>query len=354
MGASEIQLCGLQGGPRRWAPGLEAMSRLNIRALVAIYLLLSATDVQADLVIDDAVFAHDFESSPNAYVPLVGPTAVPYISGFASSQIPLRTTGTLPFSTQHIESPIWYSHVDTNTRLSAASSALSFSIFFNAQGDNGNDADMGQARLLSSFDGDGNVAHDYITFDTVETSPTTRTLRFTARSGAVVNSYSSSTTFVSRDSDWHAAGFTFEGGATDGTLTFYLDGQVFGSPITTSGMNSIAAQDNNWYLLEDKTSAVNATEYFDQGHYDEAGLWTRTLSAHEMNALFSSGLGAAQPASVPEPAVAWLPMLVLIGARLRRWYWNNAIKMMRRMRQPLAVRPRLRASHCAACVSRDA
>lgn len=111
--------------------------------------------------------------------------------------------------------------------------------------------------------------------------------------------FTSTATFTSRDSVWHQAGFTLESGATNGTLTFYLDGQVFGSPITTTGLNSISAQTNNWFLVEDASDPFDfGSEYFDDGDYDEAALWNRALSAEEMAALYTPGINAN---AIPEP-----------------------------------------------------
>lgn len=194
---------------------------------------------------------------------------------------------------------------------------MSFSIFFNARGDNGADLlnQIGQARLLSSFDGSSATLHDYVFFDTTETSPTTRGLRFGIRIGSQSSLFESTSTFTSRDSVWHQAGFTFESGTTDGTLTFYLDGQVLGAPITTTGLNSIPEMDLNWFLVEDATDNADGfgSEYFDAGDYDEAALWTRALRAEEMSALHADGIGAT---AIPEPSALsmWLLFCVLGAA----------------------------------------
>lgn len=108
--------------------------------LLGVVLVASAArQTEAGLIVDDAVFAHDFEQISGASITaLRGPNAT-----INSSNIVPSTASPKNGSTQHI-SPTYPGnqpgeYVNTNKRLTNAANELSFSIFYNAQGDNGSE-----------------------------------------------------------------------------------------------------------------------------------------------------------------------------------------------------------------------
>jgi hypothetical protein len=273
----------------RWATSL--LSSLH-GACIPIALVLSFTvsaTARAELIINDAVFAHNFDSiAGDTITALTGPNAQKTSNLSASSDDPVGFG-----ASQHVRAPDSdYAAINTNTRLSSSTSQLSFSIFYNARNDNGNDDDgYEQVRLLSSYNGTGLPPSETV-FGLI--SDGGRRLAFSTEG----QSYLSSLTTPANDNTWHQTGFVFEGGQ----LTFYFDGAPIGDTISVAH-SVIPEQTYDWHLIEDANPISNITEYFDLGDYDEAALWKRALSSSEMNALYTQGLASA----VPEPAtiVMW-------------------------------------------------
>lgn len=282
------------------------MRRISIPLVIHVFaLLMFAGDGRAELIIDDAVFAHDFENIlGNDITGLIGPTATKTASIAADTTDPISL-----FSTRHVQAPNGsaFATIDTNVKLTSSIPAMSFSIFYNDRGDNGHDtgASTGQARLLSSFVGTGSPP-DATAFGTLQVSGTEREFRFYGGNTAV----SSDALTPTQDAQWHQAGFVFQ----DGFVTFYFDGSQLGSTRPVPGVAAIPVQGLDWFLIEDATSASVSDEYFDDGDYDEAALWYRALSAEEMSALYSRGLNAPEPSTL-----ALLCMgAVAIGRRRRK------------------------------------
>ena len=55
-----------------------------------------------------------------------------------------------------------------------------------------------------------------------------------------VTTASSTAPIPDQDNAWHQVGFVYQGGATDGTIKFYFDGQQLGNPVTLAGIPAIA------------------------------------------------------------------------------------------------------------------
>ena len=268
---------------------------------VASLVCLAAGRAQAALVVQDAVFAYDFDqTSGNTVYDVSGSNN----HGQKTGNLSLVTTDPIgPFSRQQIEAAPGTGseiNVDTNTRLTTAASQLSASIFYNDRGDDGADPDKHWARLLTSFpnssDSVPNGGHT-VTFDAFRDGGG-RYLRMwmivDRQGGSNTNAIPISPTVagVFEDGEWHQAGFAFD----SGQVQFYFDGDPLGSPVSVidddgNPVTQIPTQNFDWFLVEDNGGS---TEYFDGGHYDEAGLWTRALSAGEMNALYRRGLARAQ------------------------------------------------------------
>jgi len=266
--------------------------RTTVALCAASLVWLGAGGAEAGLIAEDAVFAHNFESiSGDNITALFGPTAV------KTSNVSASSTNTLPFSSQHVQFPnAQVARIDTNTQLTTATSELSFSIYYNAQ----NDTSSGLKRFLSSYDGTGSIDTDEFIFDFGASNK----LRFAS---AKLNVYSDGA--IPRDDQWHQVGFVHD----SGTVRFYLDGQPFGTDKSfTPG--SVAPQGNEWFLVEDAPVANLNHEFFDNGLYDEAALWTRALSDWEM------GLIAAEGVAVPEPSTCavWAVGLALLAGCARR------------------------------------
>jgi hypothetical protein len=272
----------------RWATSL--LTRLH-GACIPITLVLSLTisaTARAELIINDAVFAHNFDSiAGDTITALTGPNALKTSNLSASSDDPVGFG-----ASQHVRAPDSdYAAINTNTRLASSTGQLSFSIFYNARNDNGNDDDSyEQVRLLSSYNGTGLPPSEMV-FGLI--SDGGRRLAFSTEG----QSHLSSLTTPASDNTWHQTGFVFEGGQ----LTFYFDGAPIGDTISVAH-SVIPEQTYDWHLIEDAKSISNLTEYFDLGDYDEAALWNRALSSSDMNALYTQGLAAA----VPEPATVVL------------------------------------------------
>jgi hypothetical protein len=228
--------------------------------LLALGALAPATARAQD---SDLVFFHDFETiTGDLIVAAVGPPAV------KTSNVAADTSMPLPCSGQHLTTPpsVAYATVDTQTRLTASAAALTFSIRYNAHGDT-----SGSQRLLSTFDGTGSLPPGQLVFDALGDNR----LRLIGAGGTTVQSDAS----IPADGAWHQVGFTFTGG----TVRFYLDGAPFGSD-KSFGVTAIPAQEYDWHLIEDATGVSVPTEYYSQGSYDDAALWTRALSDAEMAA----------------------------------------------------------------------
>jgi len=261
----------------------------------------TATAASAANIADDIVFAHNFENiSGNTIASLAGPDATKDSNQSADTNGPI---GLFP-SQQHLQAPSsGFNHVDTNTRLTMPTSAMSFSIFYNNRGDSGN------ARLLTSFNGTGGSNGEFL-FDSIGPR-----LRFAMGFNNSFPQFFSTVNVPEADGVWHQAGFVFEGGDADGVVKFYFDGQQFGDAITIANATEIPVQNLNWFLLEDATGISNTTEFFSDGDYDEAALWTRALSSEEMNDLYTKGLG-----QIPEPSslavILGIGSIVLVRRRM--------------------------------------
>ncbi len=262
----------------------------------------------AGRIIDDAVFAHDFEEVDGDIITaLVGPDAV------KSSAITAETDHAgvpdgLAFSPAFLKFPdsTSYLHIAANVRQSAPTGGLSFSIFYNDRGDNGADGGFGvssNVKLLSTFPGSnqpGPVVPPGIFFG-IEFVGGERKLVFHTQHGRV----ESTATVPFQDGLWHQAGFSFD----EGTIRFFFDGQPLGEPVSIAdlGYLLIPAQVQDWFIGEDAlfgngNYGAVGDEYFDNGSYDEAALWERALAPAEMLLLYSQGLATA-PRMPAAPAV---------------------------------------------------
>ncbi len=264
-------------------------------------------------IMDGLVFAYDFEqvnpSQPNTVFDISGNGN----HGTKGSAWSYDTSAPIdwpsqPFnSTRHIQAPGNNApqRIVTGTHLTTPLSALSFSAWYNDRGDNGGDTSTGMnnlARLLSSYVGfggsDSQFAASFYKRPSVAGEPPLasdpRVIRFSS-DGEFVDSLP----IPEADAQWHQAGFVFE----SGTVTFYFDGAQLGTPQTLTN-TQVVAQTYPWYLFEDhQISSAQPREYFDNGDYDEAGLWYRALSAAEMNRIYSRGIVGA---TVPEPSTVVL------------------------------------------------
>lgn len=263
--------------------------------------LLSAL---GSMIIDDAVFAHDFEQVSNGTITAVrGPNAT-----INSSSIVPRTNDPKSLSSQHISPTYGYNrtgeYVNTNAQLTAATKSLSYSVFYNARGDNGGDyyGGLHSAILLAATDY-GKSGHNFwfatTRYQADGTLGTDRHLWLSCLDNTVSGNQwkvaLSTAKTPDQDSAWHQAGFVYQGGATDGSVTFYFDGQPLGAPVTLAGIPQIQALVAPWTFIEDYNphQSRSGDEYFDNGSYDEAALWTRALSSDEMLALHRDGIRAA-------------------------------------------------------------
>ena len=275
----------------------------STQTLIATLLVtfVSTTNSKAALL-DSLVFAHNYESISGDNIDgLLGtPDAT------KTSNISASTTGTLPFSSQHVQMPnAAVARIDTNTQLTSATNGLSFTTYYN---DNG-DTSSGGHRFLSTFDGSGSLEGDEFVFDEVSGN-----LRFITGNPSATTILTSDAA-IPKDGNWHQVGFSFN----SGTVRFYLDGAPFGSD-KVLGAASILTQGNNWFLFEDAPVTNSNHEFYDNGLFDESALWTRVLSDAEMSAVAAQGLLSLVP--VPEPATGSLLGLGLLAfartARARR------------------------------------
>lgn len=273
-----------------------------VRCLVAccvfsICIFDSTQWCRANLIISDAIFAHDFETiSGNSITALQGPNATSTSDAIGNSTSPLGFG-----SLQHMRAigGATYPAVDTNTILGTSTSGLSFSIFYNDRGDNGGDDSGGNvARLLSSYTGPGSPPNQ-LDFSVIDAR---RLVLFVEGE----NIYSTAN-IPFQDGLWHHAGFVFD----NGLLSFYFDGELLGDQLSV-GSNTVADQTNNWFLMN--TVAMFGDEYFDDGDYDEAALWNRALSGAEMRALYTQGLAMA----IPEPSAFSCAMIALASYQVCR------------------------------------
>ncbi|MEM7204993.1 MAG: LamG-like jellyroll fold domain-containing protein [Planctomycetota bacterium] len=244
---------------------------MTLKCHVSLALLVAPLAAAAQGPVGDATFFHDFEDvTGNTITALVGPVAT------KSANIPVGSTGTFcSSSSQHIQSPAaGFGNVATQVRLLTSTPSLSFSILYNARSDTSNRL----KRLLTSFDGTGALPPSQLIFDRVRGGQ----LRLTTGGLAVLSDAS-----IPEDAGWHHAGFTF----SNGTVQFFVDGAPFGAT-KLLGVSTIAAQTHDWHLVEDVFAVSSMEEYWRGGSYDNAGLWTRTLSGPEM-ALLSAAPCAA-------------------------------------------------------------
>ena len=282
-------------------------ARLLRRAFYSAALVALATSPAHAALFDNAVFAHDFENiTGNTITSLYGPEAA-----IKTTTMGVSTTDPLAFSARHLQALNDETHknVDTRTLLDASTSNLSFSMFYNAQGDDGGHAR--NSRFLSTFAGTGSVVSGNLIFGTDDVPGPDLTLHFRINVGTGDIIKHSTETIPTGDFAWHQAGFVFEGGPVDSTVTFYFDGEPLGAPIILSGITQINAQARNWFLVEDENIGGATREYFANGFYDEAALWTRALSAQEMSNIHQFGLAGA--AAVPEPSSFVLLGLGVLG-----------------------------------------
>jgi len=300
-----------------------SIRREFVATMVVLFAAWAANSAKAAPIIDDAVFAHDFEQVSGATITaLRGPNAT-----INSQSIVPSTYYPKSGSKQHI-TPTYSGngraeYVNMISQLITATEELSYTIFYNDQGDDGGDHvnSISSAILLSATD--YSKTGNNFWFGTtkyvpgVENPGADRHLWF-GYSGAVIAVISTEKT-PSADSLWHQAGFVYQGGQTDGTVTFYFDGQQLGGPVTIKGVPEIGALVAPWTLIEDYEPyrSISGDEYFDNGFYDEAALWTRALSAGDMKALYEQGINAN---AVPEPCtlIVW-SLLGASGVTLGWW-----------------------------------
>jgi hypothetical protein len=242
------------------------------------------------LIVDDAIFAHDFESINNDIIhAAVGPDAIKAPEIAPDSTDPVR-----PSSSQHIQAPdsTDFVTIDTMTQLQTPTCCLSFSLMRTDRGDNGSEfgSTLPLSRYLSAFNGTGFPPFELL-FQSEETSPATRRFLF-GISDAQQQVSLSSDEFPSRDGLWHQVGFVLETTPDGGILTFYFDGQPLGDSLAIPTLTEIPPMTYNWHLIEDATNVSAPEEYFDNGDYDEAVLWNRALCPAEMKQLYEHGFTA--------------------------------------------------------------
>jgi len=272
-------------------------------SLVASFVFLSIASgsslLRADIV-DDAVFAYDFENvSGNTVTALRGSNGT-INGGFATN-----TNMPLGFSSQHLRAPTdnsWAS-INTNAALTMPITALSFSAMYNANGDNGSEANGDNlVRFLSTYDGAGAANADQTGFSMLG-GGTNRSLRL-----GFGNLSASSSIFNFDNTGWQHVGFSVNIVGNDASVQFYVNGAAQGAAQVINGLNEMVAQDSAWHLFEDTSNAGITEEYFDGGDYDEAALWNRQLSASEFQDIAANGLAAN---AVPEPSAAAVGLLAL-------------------------------------------
>jgi hypothetical protein len=263
-------------------------------------------------VIDDAVFAHDFEEVIDHQITsLAGPAAT------KSAAIVAQTGDGLPFSPGFLRFPIGYDHakIDTGVRLDSPTSELSFTIRYNGRGDNGSDGGFvasSDVRLLSTFNGGGNDSlkpPDAGPYFGIEDHEGNRRLVFRTQ----YEKFYSTAAVPAGDSVWHQAAFTFR----EGVLKFYFDGDPLGDPVDLSGAGLLLlpAQGFDWTIGEDPqvgntNRGAVADDYFDGGDYDEAALWNRALTAEEILSIHEIGL--AETPRFPEAELPGTDYNVLV------------------------------------------
>ena len=245
--------------------------------LILIVWFLTSTGFCGDPV-EDAVFAHDFDSiCGNTIYSVVGPNATKTSNILRASEEPLFVD-----SLQHLLVPDGQTHptVMTNTVLDTEVSELTFTIAYNDQGDNGSEAGgFNLVRLLSNYRGTGPVLETEIVLSLI--SNPDRQLVFIVGGEGVV----ATAKLPFQDSIWHQIAVVFNQGA----VTFYLDGQQLGD-VLSANATTIIAQTNDWTLIEDPVNQSTVDEYFDDGLYDNAALWYRALTASEIASIHNDGI----------------------------------------------------------------
>lgn len=255
------------------------------------------------------VFAHDMEKAwPDSTTgPYIGglhgtPTAQVYKGPVSDPFYFTDQPSTLPFSRQHLQTPPLVdtnnprAYFDTNTRLLAPTSELSFSIFYNIAADAAQNTSA--KRFLTTFSGGGSIDDDQFIFDATSSAGTSHTVRMITN-----NETKTWAGAVTRDGNWHHIGFVFDNGAAQ----LYVNGQPEGDP-ESFGFTTVAIQTKNWMLLEEH----NHNEFFMSSSFDEAGLWYRALSDAEMLFLYQSGLAA-----IPEPSSLLLLAMAALALACR-------------------------------------
>lgn len=303
--------------------------------LAMLFVLLNASGIQAQLIIDSAVFAHDFERIVgDTIIPAIGSNGMPVGPNAAkTSNIAANSTDPRPAfgrSLQHVQAPpshnINFVTINTDTRLMAATSALSFSIFYNARGDTGSpSAGPGQVIFLSAFDGFNSVAKIFAAVQSINNPQfgTGRRLLFSYNTMGRLDTYfdlpSTGMEIPDGDSIWHQAGVVYQGGATDGIVTFYFDGVQRGAPVAAPKLAQIPVLPEKWHLIGNSQSSSDV--YFRNGDYDDAALWYRALSPQEMSALHTHGINA-----LPEPSAFVLCSLAAAAGGIWRWRMRKRVE----------------------------
>lgn len=103
----------------------------------------------------------------------------------------------------------------------------------------------------------------------------------------------------------------YAAGATNTTLSTYINGTLQGTTLTNANANISATG-----IVLGRARTGTNTRHFD-GMIDELGLWNRTLDQTEVTSLYNLGLNGQ---SIPEPSIALLGgfgLLALLRRRVR-------------------------------------
>ena len=276
------------------------MKKISLSLALAAILLAAASGGASADIVDDAVFAYDFENISGANI-----TALRGSNGTLVGSFAANGSNNLPFSGQNVRAPLnnSFGGVETNALLNSPIAEMSFSTMFNANGDNGSDSGSNNlVRFLSSYDGANAVNANESFFDMFGAG-SQRNLRLGFGSQSVT-----SASFNLDANSWQHVGFSLASSGGNTSVQFYLNGNELGAAQEITGLAQIIAQNSSWHLFEDTTAGTDSQEYFDGGDYDESALWYRQLSSAEFSDIAANGLAAN---AIPEPASAGL---LLIGA----------------------------------------